>query len=227
MEKHEVEVPPAAKPPKVQQLAIKPANLRTVILKIEGDSPLVVNRFSNKALEEIMAKHRAGSQSKKGKMREAKDFDASFEGARHISEEGWDGFAASSIRRAAISACRLTGFKMTIAKLSVFVKPDGFDKEDGSPLVRIIAGEPEKHVGHVRNKTGVVDVRIRPMWRKWKANLSVEFDADQFSVLDVVNLIDRAGRQVGIGEGRPDSKDSAGMGWGTFHVERDAKAAIA
>jgi hypothetical protein len=29
----------------------------------------------------------------------------------------------------------------------------------------------------------------------------------------------RVGAQVGIGEGRPDSKNSTGMGWGTFEIK--------
>jgi len=36
---------------------------------------------------------------------------------------------------------------------------------------------------------------------------------------DVVNLIARVGMQVGIGEGRPDSKASAGLGFGLFEIE--------
>jgi hypothetical protein len=35
---------------------------------------------------------------------------------------------------------------------------------------------------------------------------------------DVVNLISRVGLQVGIGEGRPDSKQSAGLGYGLFEI---------
>ena len=35
---------------------------------------------------------------------------------------------------------------------------------------------------------------------------------------DVVNLIARVGIQVGIGEGRPDSKMSAGLGYGLFEL---------
>jgi len=35
----------------------------------------------------------------------------------------------------------------------------------------------------------------------------------------VTNLLSRVGMQVGIGEGRPFSKNSAGMGWGTFELE--------
>ena len=43
-------------------------------------------------------------------------------------------------------------------------------------------------------------------------------DADQFSLTDITNLLSRVGAQVGIGEGRPDSKSSAGMGWGMFRL---------
>jgi hypothetical protein len=48
--------------------------------------------------------------------------------------------------------------------------------------------------------------------------LRFRYDADQFTASDVVNLIARAGMQVGICEGRPDSSNSTGMGWGTFEI---------
>jgi hypothetical protein len=48
----------------------------------------------------------------------------------------------------------------------------------------------------------------------------LRWDADQFSVNDVMNLLSRAGVQVGIGEGRPFSKNSNGMGWGTWEVQQ-------
>jgi hypothetical protein len=70
-----------------------------------------------------------------------------------------------------------------------------------------------------RNATGVADIRVRPMWRKWALNVVLRFDADQFTTSDVVNLLSRAGEQVGIGEGRPFSKSSNGLGFGTFTVE--------
>ena len=46
----------------------------------------------------------------------------------------------------------------------------------------------------------------------------MRFDYDQFGYDDVSNLVLRAGIQVGVGEGRPDSKKSTGMGWGTFTI---------
>ena len=121
-----------------------------------------------------------------------------------------------------ISACRLVGFKMTLAKLSVFVEADDFDVQDGIPLVRVY-GKSETFTAHTRNATGVVDVRSRPMYRQWAIKLRVRFDADQFNVQDVYNLIARVGGQVGLCEGRPDSKSSAGCGFGTFEVVDNAR----
>jgi hypothetical protein len=57
------------------------------------------------------------------------------------------------------------------------------------------------------------------MWRQWTSKVRVAYDADQFTLQDVTNLMSRVGLQVGIGEGRPDSRDSAGLGWGTFKLD--------
>ncbi len=128
----------------------------------------------------MRAKQQAGPQAKKGKQREAKDFDGAYEAAKHVSTEGWCGIPISAFRSAMISACRMVGFKMTIAKMSVFIDPDGYDRVDGTGLVRITRGEP-KYVGHpVRNQTGVVDVRPRPMWSEgWEASVRLRWDAEQ------------------------------------------------
>jgi hypothetical protein len=190
-------------------------------LRIIGTAPYMQARFAAKAMQAMRSKQAAGSTARKGTKREARDFDSDFVEAQHRSTDGWVGIPASAIRNASISACRLVGFKMTLAKLSIFVEPDGFDKVDGTPLVRLDAEEPEKTEMAVRNATGVVDIRVRPMWRAWAADLRIRYDADQFAVRDVVNLLARAGLQVGIGEGRPDSKASAGLGFGLFRVEED------
>jgi hypothetical protein len=166
-----------------------------------------------------MEKQAAGSTARGKNTRAARDFEADYRGAMHVSTDGWAGIPAPAFRNAMISACRAAGFVMTRAKLAVFIEPDGFDADDGTPLVRIAAGEPEMHEGYARNETGVVDIRVRPMWREgWRAQVRVTFDADMLGLVDVANLLARAGLQVGVGEGRPDSKKSAGVGWGTFRV---------
>jgi len=197
---------------------ISAPKIETAVFKIRGTAPFVQLRFSQKAMNTMMDKMAAGSTAKGKKVREARDFDEDMRNAMHISTDGWVGIPASAFRQGIISACRLVGFKMTLAKLSVFIVADGFDAVDGIPLVKLEAGKPERLDMAVRNATGVADIRIRPMWREWGANVTVRYDADQFTITDVTNLLSRVGAQVGVGEGRPDSKASAGLGWGTFEL---------
>ena len=199
-------------------VAISAPDFRRLSLNIRGTAPLVINRFSAKAMEIMRQTQEAGSTAKSKKSREAKDFDALYEGAKHIANEGWEGIHAAAFRNAAISACRACGFKMTHAKLAFMVEQDGFDRVDGAPLVKLTTGEAEPWTAPTRNATGVVDLRCRPMYREWSATLRIRYDAGMLTAEDVVNLIARVGLQVGIGEGRPDSKMSAGLGFGLFEI---------
>jgi len=203
---------------KTEQVVIAAPNFGYADFSIVGMAPYVQLKFAEKTKDELRRKHELGSQSRKGAKKEARDFDEDYRQAFHVSDEGWHGIPASAFRKAMISACRTVGFQMTKAKLSIFVEPDGFDRNEGTPLIRI-EGEPEMKIDNVKNQTGVVDLRVRAMWREWSAMVRVRFDADFFSITDVSNLLARAGLQVGIGEGRPDSKNSAGMDWGLFKIE--------
>ena len=213
---------------KEEPLHIAPPNMQCGELWIKGTAPLVLHKFSHKAIEMIKAKQQAGSVAAKGTKKSAKDFKAAFEGARHLSLEGWDGIPAAAFRCACISACRLVGFKMSLAKLSLFLECDGFDATEGTPLIQVIGPEPRQLESMVRigGIAKTVDIAVRPQWLEWGARLRIKYDADQFSANDVVNLIARAGAQVGVGEGRPDSSSSAGMGWGTFEIS-DKKTVMA
>jgi hypothetical protein len=208
---------------KRQTAQITAPNLQVAIFGVVGVSPYVQHKFSAKARREMMTNHEAGSQAKTKKKREQRDFAAEYLAAMHISMEGWCGIPAPSFRNAMIDACRLVQFKMTFARLSIFIIPDGFDVDDGTPLVKIV-GDPEKHEASVRLESGVCSVVVRPMWRRWSCDLRVSWDLDQFSLEDVSNLLERAGQQVGIGEGRNCSRKSNGVGWGCFTVAETAKA---
>ncbi len=198
-------------------VAITKPNIRAVKVRLVGNAPYMMARFSQKAMT-AMADKMTGVTKKGSKVRPNRDFDDDFEQAKHVSKDGWIGIPCSSLRAAMISACRLTGFTMTRAKLSLFVLQEGLDKVDDAPLFRIY-GEPEPNVMATRNSTGVFDLRVRPFWPTWYAEPTIRFDADQFSIENVMNLLNRVGMQVGLGEGRPDSRNSAGLGYGTFDVE--------
>lgn len=200
-----------------QPIVIAAPNLQIMDIHICGTAPLVQHRFSQKTKMGMLNKQMEGSTAKGKKGHAARDIEEDFRNATHMGEDGKYGIPAPAFRSAMISACKLVGFQMTRAKLSVFVVADSVDKEDGTPLVHL-DGEPELHQAAVRLATGVASIAIRPMWRKWSAVVRVRWDADQFTQTDVINLMSRAGVQVGIGEGRPDSKKSHGMGWGTFEI---------
>ena len=199
-------------------ISITPPDFRILDINILGTSPLVINRFSQKAIQQMRSTQEAGSAARSRRTRDPKNFEALYEGAKHVSDDGWEGIHAAAFRNGAISACRAVGFKMTHAKLAFSVLPDGFDHVDGAPLVRLTTGTPEMWVAPVRNTTGVVDLRSRPMYREWSATLRIRYDNGMLSASDIVNLIARVGLQVGVGEGRPDSKQSAGLGFGLFDI---------
>jgi len=210
----------ATKAPMQEAVSITAPDFGVLEVLIRGTAPLVIERFSKKA--ELMAKMADGAAAKNKKERTARDYERDAEEARYRSPDGWEGFNAAAIRAGMISACRLVGFKMTLAKLSVFIEADDFDAADGLPIIRIY-GQSQTFTAHTRNATGVVDVRSRPQYRDWCAKLRVKFDRSQFKTSDIINLIARVGGQVGIGAGRPDSKSSAGCGWGTFEIVPSAE----
>jgi hypothetical protein len=208
------------KEPVSTNVTISAPKLLQAEFTIIGTAPYVQQAMSQKARAQIKGIQEAGSTGKKGKKREPKDFQDCYEQSKHLSKEGWCGIPAGAFRAAMVSACRLVGFKMTLAKLSIFVEADGFDKVDGTPLIKITKGEPHYCEHPVRLKGDVVDLRARPMWDPgWEAKVRITFDADQFTLEDVTNLMMRVGLQVGLGEGRPNSRSSVGMGWGTYKLE--------
>jgi len=203
---------------KSETLSVKPLNKQRIEFRIRGIAPYVMHAFSQKAQIQIHATQAAGSTATTKKKRDPRDFDQDYQQAFHRSTEGWVGFPASSIRNACISVCPSAGMVMTRAKLSIFVEGDGYDAISGMPLIKLIADDPIQLEMPARNSNGGMDLRVRPMWTTWEAAVRIIFDGDQFTATDVANLLYRAGQTAGIGEGRPSSKNSNGMGWGLFTI---------
>lgn len=198
---------------KAVSLTIAAPNLQQATFTIYGTAPYVQHKFSQKIQHQMLQAQMASKGTKRG-AKEPRNPEKDFVEATHLTSDGQYGMPASAFRNAMISACRVAGFQMTKAKLSVFILTPHLD-EDGTPLVPI-NGVPQMHMGPVRLQKGVTSIAIRPMWKEWSSSITVQWDGDQFTKQDVANLLERAGQQVGIGEGRPDSKTSNGMGWGTF-----------
>ena len=202
-------------------VTITPPNIRTAEFKIRGTAPLVVHRFDKKVMNDFADKIIEGSKPRGKKKFEPKKLEDICEAAKYIGRTGkeqWEGFNASGMRMALISACRGANFKMTVVKQCVFVVAEGYDIHTPLiPLVRI-HGESLMSQMIAKTETGVAMLCVRPMYPEWSATIRIRFDADMLSLGDLTNLLARAGQCVGICEGRPDSKNSGGMGWGTFEL---------
>jgi len=208
---------------KSQRIVIKPIDERFLKLHIRGTSPLCTHRFGSKARGILVGIQEEGDTNNRAKKkpREKKDFEAEFKDATYTSPEGWHGVNASAFRHAAIAAGRVKNFTMTKMKQAIFIVEDGRDAAEDTALVRIIADEPENWIKEARNKNGSTDLRARPLWKKWEMIVTVRYNAEILTASDVVNLFHHVGRYVGIGEGRPDSRMSAGMDFGLFELVND------
>ena len=184
----------------VARISISEPNFQSIRFKIIGTAPLMIHKFGAKIRTRIQESQTAKDKVKKA--RAPKDYKAEFNDARYVSTQGWDGFYAGALRNAMIQAARyVDGLQMTKSKGLFFVQAQGFDKDGGTPLVRIQGSKAAHDTRPVRLESGVADLRNRPRYDKWHADVVIDFDADAVTATDVANLLHRAGAQVGLCEG--------------------------
>lgn len=185
-------------------------------IKIVGTSPLVMHRWSDKAISMIVQK-----QSKAAKMaKEARDPKADYAQSLYIlDEQPGDrdrvanddlaglrfGFPAVGFKAAAVSACRFSDLKMTQARGAFHVLGEMVE----------INGSPKMRQDMVRIGMGTADIRYRAEFSEWSAEIDILHNVSVFSISQIVNLFNVAGFGVGIGEHRPEKSGS----WGMFRVE--------
>ena len=205
-----------------KMVEIRPPNYQIAEFVIRGTEYYVSNAFSQEAFNVMRAKQAAGAGQPKPP-KTAKDFGRAYLGSMHRSSEGWYGLPAAAIQAALVRASKYAGHVMKDAKCCILALRDGFD--ESNPLIGIIriTGEPEKNEMPARNDNGSCDIRSRGVWAPgWQARIRIRYDADYFSLESVAGLLHRAGMSIGIGAGRPDSKESTGQGWGLFEIVSDA-----
>ena len=203
---------------RVEKVSITPPKFEYVYQKIRGTAPLMSNAMSSEARRKMREGQEQGTQNRAmRRKRDPKNFEAQFKGSLHISTDGWYGMPCSAFRAAMIEACKTIGYPMTRAKLFQFIEPDGRDRDTGEGLVRI-EGKPiqDERIGKLAS--GVADILTRARFDEWSATVKIKWDSDALQPTDVVNLLARAGVHVGVGAGRPGSKNSCGIGMGTYEL---------
>ncbi len=192
-------------------LEIKKQNIQTIQFEVIGTSPLLCNRWSEKARKEILDKHMG-----KPKVKAFKEPEKVYRASLYEMPTGGYGFPAAAFKKAAVRGAKLFGITMTDLRQMFFVIAD----EAG--LVRI-DGEPEMQEDMVRLNGKTPDVRFRGVFPTWKITLHVEYNAGAISDEHLVNLFEVAGFSVGVGEWRPEK--SGEFGRFTLIAQEDTKTA--
>lgn len=196
----------AAKEP----IRVPPIQRKRVTLTIRSLSPMIQHAWTEKSKAAMREKH-AG---KKTKNRSVRDPEAECDAAAYRTSDGQFGVPLMAIKKSIITAAHKDiGIERTLVRKALFLP-----FVDPSGNVPIRCEEPELDESTVRVGAGSTDLRYRPRFDSWEADVTFEIDAGLLTVVDLLTLVDRAGFGVGIGEWRPE-KDGD---YGRFCVDKDA-----
>lgn len=208
-----------------QVLEIRPIELETVTLKIVGDTPLIMHAWSEKAKREMLEKQ---MKATKTKSRDAKNPVEDFIRSMYwltpmpteMTEDGFNkaiaagarfGFPVTAFKQAAISASyRLGWSKDKMSLRGVF-----FIEGDENQMLEIKSDPPIMREDMVKVGMGTADIRYRGEFRNWSADMKITYNKNgQYSLEQIINIINAGGFCCGVGEWRPERDGQNG----TFHV---------
>lgn len=209
-----------------EAIEIKPIEIKKVTVHIVGDTPLIMHAWSEKA-KKMMLEAQMGTA--KGKKKELKnpvdDFIRSMYWLTEMPTEGTEeafkaaiaggarfGFPVTAFKQAAISAA----YRMGYVKDKMGLRGAFFIESDENGMVEIHSDEPIMREDMVKIGMGTADLRYRGEFRNWSADLVITYNANgQFSLENIVNIINLSGYVCGVGEWRVEKDGQFGM----YHVE--------
>lgn len=213
-------------------LEIRPLQIKKISVRIIGDTPLIMHAWSEKA-KRMMLEAQMGKS--KGKRKDAKspadDFVRSMywitpmpeykDGASEeeiqsaftdaIANGAKFGFPVTAFKQAAISAA----YRMGWAKDKVSLRGAFFIDGDIDGMVEIKSDIPKMREDMVKVGMGTADIRYRGEFDNWSADITVSYNENgNYSLENIVNIINAGGYICGVGEWRPEKDGQYGM----FHV---------
>ena len=207
-------------------IEIKPINIVTTTVRIAGDTPLIMHRWSEKAkrmiLEKQMKKTKSSAKEAKNPIEDFIESIYWMEGKpSEYTEEAFEeacrngarfGFPVTAIKQATISSAYRNGITKDMASL----RGAFFIAGEGPELLAEVKGcTPTMREDMVRVGMGVADIRFRGEFANWYMDLQVSYNANGAYTLDqIINLINVGGFSCGIGEWRPEKDGNYGM----YHV---------
>lgn len=196
------------------RIELPPLRIATMRVKLVGDSPLIMHKWSEKAKREMLDKQM--KRAKRGK--DAKDPWRDFCDSMYwLSEQPAEpteadlkkatfGFPVVAFKAAAVDSCSHIDGVTKVEARGAFHISGEFAKIEGPP--------PAMREDMVKIAMGTADIRYRGEFREWSTTLTVRYNTNGLSPEQIVNLFNTAGFAIGVGEWRPQRDGSYGM----FHV---------
>lgn len=216
---------------KTEIVEIKPIEMNTVEVTIQGDTPLIMHAWSEKAKRMMLETQQGKAKGKKKDFKnpvddfiqsmywltEKPDTDGLSE---EECEQAFDnaikngakfGFPITAFKQAAISAA----YRMGWSKDKMSLRGVFFIETDYGDMVEIQSDTPVMREDMVKIGMGTADIRYRGQFNNWSATFRLKYNVNgQYSLENILNIINAGGVVCGVGEWRPE-KDGQ---FGTYHI---------
>jgi len=190
------------------QVIIPDIQIKTATLRVEGTSPLIVHKFSEKARKEILDKCMQKAKSGKEPKNPVMEFMQSLHWLSPMPEEYTEeafesalaagakfGFPATGLKQSAVSAAYRAG--LTKDKVSVY----GSFHILGGELIEI-QGTPRMREDYATIANGAPEIRYRAEFPEWAMDFDIKYNAAVYSLEQIITFFNFGGFAVGIGDWR-------------------------
>ena len=189
------------------QVNLKPIKLGTSKVKVAAidGSTYIPHRLNKDTVNDMI-----GREVGKAKTKKIRDLNAEYESCFYYTEDNKYGVPAAAFMGSILDAAVACDIPKTKIKRAFKILGDILPLK----YVKVV-----KRVDTVRRSgmTAAPDIRHRPEFHGWSCTLNIQYDMNQVSADQIINLINQAGFSSGIGDWRPSSPKSCGS-HGMFKV---------
>jgi hypothetical protein len=188
------------------EIVVPRLNLGVIKVQLKGKTPLLMDKFPEDVREQILDKQVGITKGKK----QLRNMDLEYEKAFHKLPNGDIGFPAQGFKSAMIESTSFVGSKDFSKKL---LKGIQIVNSEGNDLIPITY----KKIGKLKHYPKAGNTKISPMLEDWECELVIQYDQNNISPQDLVNLLNYAGFYYGIGIWSPRAK--CGGKYGMYEIK--------
>jgi hypothetical protein len=180
------------------EVKLKPIVPKKISFWISGTSPMIQHAWAEKGLKQM----RMTASERKKVPKVGRDPEIEANDAMYKLKDGSPACPMLAIKASLIGAAHKDlGIEKTLVRKALFLPSPEYEPGLLSPLY---FDSLEIREDIVRIGQGQTDLRYRPEFTGWRVNVILEVDTDLINEQDIVNLVNRAGFSVGVGEWRPE-----------------------